>query len=381
MRIQARSPLSSWPILVALIGILPAGGSRAAEPPTPASFMTPRAKLDRLLACQQEEKDAAIREKAKVDAHLRDVQAFRATLSDPKHRLALDKTEGALARDREALAKIDERVTLADRRIAMTLRALQYLKPEQGGVTKTSSSIDERRRELNRQADAESNSRDADQFFGKQYGFVTDPVLVQRLTALVNRLQMLSSRPDVPIQVRVINENPYGTFSTAATIYFEKPYLQQNPSESDLLFVAAHEFAHVQLGHVSEFIIRNEQDLQRLRKDLGQEGADALGWRVREQLLKMRTAPWERQQEEAADLLGAQQALEAGASPKGIHEAMMRMYEEEKTWATKVAPDLQRYRDSLRDHANPLDRLKTLETVLGERFWERTDLKFGGACR
>lgn len=372
-----------WSLLAVpiLIGFLSTGTSWAAEP-TPATAMTPRAKLEHLLACQQAEKDAALREKTKVDAHLHNVQAFCETLSDsPKHRLALDKTERALERDREALAKIDERITLADRRIEMTLRALQYLNPEQGGVQKGSSLVDVSRRYKDWRADGENESRDLDGLFGKEYGFVTDPALMQRLNALVNRLQMLSSRPDVPIQVRVLaRESGMGASATATTIYFDKTYLDRNPSESELLFVAGHELAHVQLGHFSETMIGQERDAQRLRKDLAPEGAAAIGWRAEKALLKMRTGPWEQRQEEAADLLGAQQALEAGASPKGIQEAMLRMDEEEKTWTKKVAPDIQRYRDSLRDHAKPLDRLKTLEVGFGEKFWERTDLKFGVPC-
>lgn len=382
LNIQARPPLRYWPVLVALVGVLSASGSWAADPSTPASYMTPRAKLDRLLACQQAEKDTALKEKAKVEAHLREVEAFRSKLTDPsKHRLAIDKAEQAMAKDREALVKIDELIQLADRKIGMTVRALNYLAPQHGGVTKASPSTDDTRRELNRQTDGENLSRDLDGYFGRRYGFVTDPVLAQRLTGLVNRLQILSTRPDVPIQVRVLAiESGLVASATATTIYFDKAYLDKKPSESELLFVASHELAHVQLGHFSETILGGERDTQRLRNDLGQEGADALGWRAKEALLKMRTGPWEQRQEEAADLLGAQQALEAGASPKGIQEAMLRMDKEEKTWTKKVAPDIQRYRDSLRDHAKPLDRLKTLETALGEKFWERDSLRMSASC-
>ncbi|OGW47196.1 MAG: hypothetical protein A2V62_11825 [Nitrospirae bacterium RBG_19FT_COMBO_58_9] len=372
-----------WSLLAVpiLIGLLSTGTSWAAGP-APAAATTARVKLERMLACQQAEKEAALKEKMKVEAHLHDVQAFRETLSDnPKHRPALDKTERALERDRKALAKIDERITLADRRIGMTVRALQYLKPEQGGSQEVSPLTDLPRRYKDWRVDGENESRYLDGLFGEAYGFVTDPALMQRLNALVNRLQVLSSRPDVPIQVRVLaTESGMGASATATTIYFDKAYLDHMPSESELLFVAGHELAHVQLGHFSETIIGREQNTRQLHKNLGPEGAATLGERTKEALLKMRTGPWEQRQEEAADLLGAQQALEAGASPKGIHEAMLRMDEEEKTWASMVAPDIQRYRDSLRDHAKPLDRIKALETALGEKFWERTDLKFSSAC-
>jgi predicted Zn-dependent protease len=186
----------------------------------------------------------------------------------------------------------------------------------------------------------------------------------------------------VPVQVRVLaKESGHRAFATATAIYFDKNFLAQNPSESELLFIAGHELAHVQLGHFSETVVGLEDDRKRLAKDLGPEGWDAIGERTEEALLKMRTGSWEQRQEEAADLLGAQQALEAGASPKGIHEAMLRMHEEEKTWTKKVAPDIQRYRDSLRDHAKPLDRLKTLETAFGDKFWKKDTLHLSGSCR
>lgn len=360
--------------------LLPGAVSLAADEADPRPVS--RTKLEQLLACQQAEKDAALREKAKVEAHFHDVQAFRETLSDnQKHRLALDKTERALERDREALAKIEQRIALADRRIGMTLRALQYLNPAQGGVKEGSSLHDIPRQYKDWGADGENESRDIDDLFGEKYGFVTDPALMQRLTTLVNRLQMLSPRPNVPIQVRVLaEESGHGAFATATGIYFNKTFLDRNPSESELLFIAGHELAHVQLGHFSETIIGREQDTQGLRKDLGQEGAGALGWRAKDALLKIRTGPWEQQQEEAADLLGAQQALEAGASPRGIQEAMLRMEEDEKARRKPVAPDIQRYQDSLRDHPKPLDRLKKLEDVLGDKFWERPNPAISGSC-
>jgi Zn-dependent protease with chaperone function len=335
--------------------------------------MTPRATLDRLLACHQAEKDAALAEKRKAQGTISRIEEFARTLSDePAHLAARKRAEQALALAREGLAKTDERIALADRRIGMTLRALQYLEPAQGGAPP---------RPRDWRADGEKESREVDDLLARDYGFVAEPVLVNRLASLVNRLQMLSARPDVPVQVRVLaTESGMGAAATATTIYFDKAYLDRMPSESELLFVAGHELAHVQLGHFGETIIGREQDAQRLRRDLGPQGEAALGTRAREALIKMRTGPWEQRQEEAADLLGAQQALEAGAAPGGIQEAMLRLDKEERAGATRTAADIQRYRDSLRDHAKPLDRLKTLEAALGEKFWERTGVRFGGAC-
>ena len=364
-----------------LIGLFSTGASWAAEL-APAAATTPRAKLDRLLACQQADKDAALEEKRKTQAKIADIETFVRSLSDrPVHYAAHEKADRALAVSRDALAKVEERLRLADRKIGMTVRALSYLAPEQGGIPKSSSLADVPRQYKDWRADGENESRYLDGLFGETFGFVTDPELILRLNTLVNRLQTLSSKPNVPIQVRVLErESGIGAAATATTVYFDKAYLDGNPSESELLFIAGHELAHVQLGHFSETMLGLEEDRKRLANDHGLEGTAAFGWRAEQALLKMRTGPWEQRQEEAADLLGAQQALEAGASPKGIQEAMLRMEEDEKAWRKKVAPDIQRYQDSLRDHAKPLDRLEALESALGDKFWERTDLQFSSSC-
>lgn len=346
--------------------------------------MTPRMKLERLLACQQKEKDGVIKKKDEIEKHLLKVKDFRSTLTnDLKHELAINKAEQAIVKDREALEKIEEQIKIADLRIEMTLRALRYLAPEAGGVEKSSSFSDMQRRYKDWRADGENESRYLDGLIGMRYGFVVDPALVQRLSSLVNRLQVFSSRPDVSIQVRILaTESGIGpAAATATTIYFDKAYLEKNPSESELLFITGHELAHVQLGHFSETIIGREEDSYLLGKNLGPEGiATIKETRTERALLKMRTGPWEQRQEEAADLLGALQALDAGASPQGIHDAMIRMDAEEKTVGRKVAPDVQRYRESLRDHPIPLDRLKALETEFGEKFWERNNLKINSSC-
>jgi predicted Zn-dependent protease len=236
---------------------------------------------------------------------------------------------------------------------------------------------------LNRKADADNESRTLDGILSHEFGFITDAAEVRRLESLVTRLQMLSPRPDVPIAVRIVDDTghpPNIAAATSTTIYFWKSYLDRHPSDSELLFIAGHELAHVQLGHYAETLIGKETDRQRLLKDLGAEAAQSIGWRTEEILHKLRTAPWERQQEEAADLLGTQQALEAGALPQGIHEALSRMHQDEQLRARPLPPDIQGYRDSLRDHPKPLDRLKALEQAFGEKFWEQTSLKMPLAC-
>lgn len=372
---------SRYAILIfTLSAMLASNGCLASDagvnPPTTVA----RVKLNKLLSCQQSERDAAEKDRNVALDRISKIESLLSSLTtDPKYVPTRERAEQALETARAALAKIDERLAIADLKLAMTSRAMEYLAPNQGGVAKKPSSQDAQRDAMNRQVGAEELSREIDVAFEKMYGFVDNPALIGRLTTLINRLQITSTRPETPIEVKVFaKESGKGAAASATTIYFDQAYLDQRPSESELLFVASHELAHVQLGHFAEVLIAYDAAQKDLKNEYGQEGADSLGDRTAEALIKMRIGPWEQRQEEAADILGAQQALDAGASPRGIHEAMLRMDVDEKAVAAAGLPEIQRYRDSLRDHARPLDRLKALETVLGPAFWDQADLKVGG---
>jgi predicted Zn-dependent protease len=94
-------------------------------------------------------------------------------------------------------------------------------------------------------------------------------------------------------------------------------------------------------------------------------------------------AQYFRDQEAQADLFGAQQALAAGASPRGIKDTFTHLFFADLK--SRLSPDASdhdpHYVKALETHARPNDRLKALEEALGEKFWERTDLASFGPCR
>ena len=379
-----------------LIGLLSTGASWAAEP-APASAPTPSAKLERMLACQQVEKEAALREKTKVDAHLRDVQAFRETLSNnPKHRPALDKTERALEKDREALAKSEERLRLATLQVAMTERAIQYLPVN--SANQSPGLIESGKQRI---ADwlaqfRSENSEVIEKQLEDEQGFVNDPVLHQRLGALLDRVQVVSTATDVPVTIRILDK-PTGrdAFTTGTTIYFDKAYLNQLEKASrsqesfddELLFTMGHELAHIQLHHVNLGFV--EEPWQKLQNTLQLQDVEGTHpdyardvSRHSEAAFKTQLAEYQRDQEFQADLLGAQHVLAAGAPPKAIKDSFTRMGFQDLLHRLHSSESRKepRYAKMLEDHARPDERLKALETALGDKFWERTDLKFSSAC-
>jgi len=406
-----RWPLLAVPVLV-LVGLLSTGASWAAEPSTPASSITPRAKLDLLLACQQAEREAALAEKRKVEKNIADIETFIRSLSDrPVHYAAHERADRALTVAREALAKIGERARLANLQFNLTARAMTHLPPEPDG--KKRALLDEWARiawdQLARVMGGHAQSWD--DVAEAKYGFVRNPVIEQRLRAIIERAQASLDGTSVPVDVRIL-ANPSGmsAAATSSTIYFDQTYLDLSPSEAELLFVAGHELAHIQLNHYNKFIVREALEatlnsvrldpvagdrLTQVRDRIDQKYYAGQSLTPREELhreveLKAQLAQFAREQELQADLLGAQMALAAGASPIGIKEGLSHdnflarlksQLEERRILGDGARNEADKPLEKLTaDHPYSEERLKALESALGEKFWERTDLKFSSTC-
>lgn len=333
------------PLLAALACLLAGGGSRAADPLALAAILTTHPRLEQLRACYQAEKDELLAERRAVLEKTSGLEAFRRSLTDePRQAAARERTDRALTEAREAAARLDGPLAMADRKIAMAVRVLKTLDPDDSAARPQSP--EERRRAVNWLTQAAHESRGIDKDLAIDYGFENGTVLVERLTGLIDGLQVASARPDTPLEVKILTKDSgLRAVATATTLYLDKAYLDRKPSDAELLFVASHELAHVQLGHFSEALIALARDRREKAVSDGSKKALAM-------LLERR---WTRRQEEMADLLGVLQALEAGASPQGIRDAIK-------------GPEAR-------------DRLRSLEAVLGDKFWERTDLKFGDCPR
>ncbi|MBI5316073.1 MAG: M48 family metalloprotease [Nitrospirae bacterium] len=390
--------------------MLPAAASFAADQADPR--IAARAKIERLLSCQQAEKDAALAEKRHAQDKISDIETFIRSLSDrPVHYAAHEKADRALIISRDALAKVEERVRLADAQLNLTTRAITYLLPELG--VKERAPLDKLvRKAWDRLAHfANRHGQSWDEVAEAKHGFVRNPLIEQRLKAIVQRVQGSSDQASVPVDVRILAKpSGMGAAATASTIYFDQSYLDRAPSEDELLFIAGHELAHIQLNHYNKLIVREalENKLNSVRLDpvegdrltdvrdrIYQKYQTGQPLTPREELhreveLKAQLAQFAREQELQADLLGAQMALAAGASPIGIKEGLSH-----DNFFTRLKNELEERRilgDSARNEAdNPIEkltadhpyseeRLKALETALGYKFWERTDLKLNSSC-
>lgn len=222
----------------------------------------------------------------------------------------------------------------------------------------------------------------------RRHGFFHDPVLVRRPERILMRLKRHSLRPGDPILFRILDTDDPEQIARASssTIYFGKAYLELAPSDDELMFVAAHELAHVEMGHtfskaadetsfkfrrllhsiqvhVASSILQSDRSAQK----------DHFGWeptnRQRKEELKKKEDA--RSRERKADLWGARIALAAGAAPRGIKETLDRFQvSRERRYKSWGIPMQEAELDTRElTHPLPLTRLRYLEQVFGPEFW------------
>lgn len=209
------------------------------------------------------------------------------------------------------------------------------------------------------------------------YGFVHHPAYEKRLASIVHRLKRVSLRPAEPVAVKILNPCPiYMAAATATTIYFDLAYLEREPSEDELMFVAAHELAHGELDH-SVLYVANDRLQLRMQDMEGLERFNARDNRafaaIRDGARAVAMGAYSREQELQADILGAHMALNAGARPQGIKTAMDRLASMAAKGAATAAKNLSPRRDPLKaGHPAAQERLSWLEKALGKEFWNQT---------
>ncbi len=223
-----------------------------------------------------------------------------------------------------------------------------------------------------------------DQEAALDHGFHRDPALAWKLRRIIRRLKQVSLRPRMPVQFRILDtDDPEVIAETSSsTIYFGKAYLNLPPSEDELMFVAAHEIAHVEMDHT--FLkAANMTDLQlrdllhsvknRIATSILQLDVHALEDNARKTRNEIERARYSRAREREADLWGARIALAAGASPEGIKGTLDYFQirrERIEIRRGRISPD-----DTLDTrtltHPLPLSRLRYLEQALGPEFWKK----------
>lgn len=223
-----------------------------------------------------------------------------------------------------------------------------------------------------------------DQEEERTYGFHHDPALMRKLRQIITRLKQVSLRPQDPILFRILDTDDLEEIAEASssTIYFGKAYLNLPPSEDELMFVTAHEMAHIELNH-SFLKAANETNLKfrsilhsiknRIASSIFLMNGPDPGENERKIRNEIERGRYSQAREREADLWGAKFAVAAGASPAGIKETLDRFQvsREQLQMIPAHAPAEGNLDTRRLTHPLPPSRLKFLEEALGPKFWEK----------
>lgn len=224
---------------------------------------------------------------------------------------------------------------------------------------------------------AEKHDREYYQIVEQEYGFSDDPVLKERVERLTERVRALSPYPDEPSRVRIVDRpadpNLAGglyrapAVCTSDTIYFGIEYLEKNPSDDEIMFIAGHEMAHVQRGHHAKYILSQKLVSHTVSPD------DLIDWDNTtlsdEQIQSIRQAAYDgalhdlnHEQELEADRLGFFMAISAGAKPGAIREAFDDV-SSRRVGQPRSAAD--RLDDLTSTHPEDADRVEQIRRIYG----------------
>jgi hypothetical protein len=386
-------------LLLAAILALGSQSANVSAQPSAQQVEATRTQLECLLRRQRDAREAALTEQRDAQAHLQRVQDFRARLNVASDAQAAAVADQAIARDRSALDRIAERLRLVDQTIAATERALAALRvnaPAQSlfeqarrGATVSLANAFHcgRRPEDEQTSDLSLYARliTAD-FCGQRYdasiaspgseiGLSRDSAIIARVNRIMAGLNAVS--PASPVSVLAGCD---GAFATSTSSFIFECEVTGDHSDSEIAFILAHERAHVMLQHVSLTSIQQAYDLYMNDADTIAPTDVHPDW-----IAHIRLAEFGREQEREADLLGATMAAQAGFAPIGVHDVMRRMERERAAGEAAIMAQLTPQRQALvrsdhvgaaveamaATHDTPDQRLRTLESALGEGFWTR----------
>jgi predicted Zn-dependent protease len=176
-------------------------------------------------------------------------------------------------------------------------------------------------------------AREFMKYLEKQYEFITDPVIVQYVNAVGQKI--LAAMPPQPFEYHfyVIKEDSYNAFAIpAGHIFIHSGLLAAMDNEDELAGILGHEIAHVVCRHLSKRIERSKKiDLATLAGIvagvfMGITTGDATAM----QALTFGSAAagqsaalaYSRDDEAQADQLGLQNITKAGYNPEGLLDAL-----------------------------------------------------------
>lgn len=351
-----------------LPGFTSAQDTGSGKSPEEQALLRARARLNAILieAQAQKEKSLHLAEtgRKKLESAERILAKARENPDDPDSGKVKDQAPAVIEKARRTVAEAEASLRRAEQRIRLTESAIRNLK-DPDALPKPGVS-----HELLQRLAVEINGA-ADTYFSTTPGYLGDRKKVERIDTLVQRLLPASMDPSMKVKIRIVDSRSLGGFARATgdAIYVWNGYLDKGPTEEELIFLLAHELAHVQRDHsILYYAAVSSGDLPKILQDHGPDHAQfkksmadvARRW-------EDRRLTYSREQETEADLLGLQMSIAAGGSLEGVSQFLGRC-ENLHRGATSgmTSEELEAY-NRRSTHPSPAERRASIEALLGTK--------------
>jgi predicted Zn-dependent protease len=212
-----------------------------------------------------------------------------------------------------------------------------------------------------------------------------DPGLQQYVNRVGLWIALQSERPSLPWQFAVIDSDAVNAFAIpGGYVFVTRGMLALLESESELAGVLGHEISHVVRKHHLRWVYQNKDMQAALRTSREQSRKldpataqllESVGRILQQQQAMMQSGPLRagigQGEETEADSDGATLAWRAGYDSYGMVSALQRF----EAWQR---PRYAALKGELRDHPEPVRRLKMLDVALGARAEKDTVGEVGG---
>jgi len=222
--------------------------------PTPSQIAIGRVRLECLLHSRQSARSSILAEQQHTEAHLAQIEAFRAKLAASTQAPAIGVADQAITRDRNALAHFARLLALADKDITTTRRAIANLIPPPPPPSLVEQAIRAGNVSLANAmhcgvAPAESPVGDVSlaarlftaDFCGlrtnaayeQMFGLSNRPALTARLERIIAKLDAASPSTPVRLLHGCHTDVGGGAFSTSTTSYIGECFLSADHSDDE----------------------------------------------------------------------------------------------------------------------------------------------------
>jgi predicted Zn-dependent protease len=174
---------------------------------------------------------------------------------------------------------------------------------------------------------------EADLKIKAQFGVYDDPFLVAYVNEVGQKIAKVSARPNIPYYFTILDTSFVNAFALpGGYVYVTRGMLSHLNSEAELANVLAHELTHISARHgVQQLSQQSSYKLAWVGAGILLKQQNLSQWKqLVDAGMQIALLGYSREYEFEADLIGAEYAMKAGYSPRGMRSFLMTLQTDEE---------------------------------------------------